>query len=129
MAVRLEFINLIIPVQAIEVKCPDGWSGCLRDHTKSIGRVVWYDDHLFRTGAMDPEMMDNLITKWTRLGFEATEVVDEKVVWKDFCVVDSFRYSRHSCNWLTFDPTMRAAWLRGTDPGEVVWRERFQRYW
>ena len=125
---RIEFINLIVPIKIIEKKYLGGWSGCLRDHAKSIGRVVWYDDHLFRTGSMDPEMMDNLIEKWThQIGFKATEVVDGQVVWKDFCVVDSFRYSRHSCDWLEFEPTMRTAWLRGTDLGEVVGREYFRR--
>jgi len=126
-AVRLEFINLIVPIKIIEEKYPGGWSGCLRDHAKSIGRVVWYDDHLFRTGAMDPEMMDNLIEKWTRqLRFIATEVVDGKVVWKDLCAVDWFG-CQHDCDWAVFDSALRAGWLKGTESGEVVGRDRFRR--
>ena len=126
MTVALEFLSLVVPIQRIEEKYPGGWSGCLRDHVKSIGRVVWYDDHLFRTGAMDPEMMDNLIKKWTRLGFEPTDVVDGNAVWKDFCVVDAFRLSQHQCPWLVVDGAERVAWRRGSVHGKVVGRERFR---
>jgi len=124
-AVRLEFINLIVPIRTVEEKYPNGWSGCLRDHAKSIGRVVWYDDHLFRTGAMDPEMMDNLIEKWTWMGFTATEVAEGRTVWRDLCVVDAFGFSRHQCPWLLVGGAERVAWLRD-ERGEVVGREQFR---
>ena len=123
MAIQLEFMNLIVPVQIIEEKYPGGWDGCLRDHARSLGRVVWYDDHLFRTGAMDPDLMDNLIVKWTRLGFESTEMVGGKTVWKDFCVVTSCGVSRYDCPWLESDPESRSAWKTGTDPGDTINRE------
>lgn len=95
----------------------------MRDHANSIGRVVWYDDRLFRTGAMDPEVMDNLIEKWTRLEFDATEVVDGKVVWKDFCVITAYGQSEHLCPWIEVHPAGRAARHRGTELWKVKGRE------
>jgi hypothetical protein len=126
MAVQLEFLNLIIPVQVIEQKYSGGWDACLEDHAKSIGRVVWYDDHLFRTGAMDGDMIANLIEKWTNLGFEATDVVDEKTVWRDLCVVDAFGFSQHDSPWIVVDGAERTAWRRGCDKGDVIGREQFR---
>ena len=127
MAVKLEFLNFIVPVQVIDQKYSGGWDACLRNHAKSIGRVVWYDEHLFRTGAMDGDMMDNLIEKWTRLGFEATEEIEGKTVWKDFCVVTSYGVSEHDSPWIMVDSASGAAWLRGTDRGEVVGRDHSRR--
>jgi len=123
MAIQLEFINLIVPMQRICDVYPGGWDGCQRDHANSIGRVVWYDDRLFRTGAMDPEVMDNLIEKWTRLEFDATEVVDGKVVWKDFCVITAYGQSEHLCPWIEVHPAGRAARHRGTELWKVKGRE------
>jgi len=126
MAVQLEFLNFIIPVQVIEQKYSGGWDACLRDHAKSIGRVVWYDKFFFRTGTMDADLMDNLMEKWTKLGFEATEVVDGKKVWKDFCVVTSYGVSQYDCPWIKVDPAARVAWLRGTEQGEAIGRDHFR---
>jgi hypothetical protein len=124
MAISLEFLNLVVPIHRIKEIYPDGWSGCLRDHAKSIGRIVWYDDHLFRTGAMDFDMMDHLIEKWTRLGFEATELVEGKTVWTDFCVLGSFGSSQHQCPWLVVDRAERIAWMRDAERGEAIGREQ-----
>jgi hypothetical protein len=127
MAIQLEFLNFIVPVQVIEQKYLGGWAACLRDHSKSIGKVAWYDDHLFRTGTMDPDLMDNLIAKWIRLGFEATEEIGGKVVWKDLCVVTSYGVSQYGCPWIVVDIASRTAWLKGTEAGEVVGRDHLRR--
>lgn len=126
MAIKLEFLSLVVARQRIEEIYPDGWSGCLSDHAKSLGKTIWYDDHLFRAGAMDPEMIDDLITKWTRLGFKATEVAEGKTVWQDFCVVTSYGVSKHQCPWIEVDSAMRVAWLRGVERREVFGREQFR---
>lgn len=125
--IQLEFLNFIVPVQVIEQKYSGGWAACLGDHAMGIGKVVWYDDHLFRTGAMDPDLMDNLITKWTRLGFEATESVGNSVIWKDFCVVTSYGVSQYDCPWIMVDSAERSAWLKGTVHGETIGRDHFRR--
>ena len=127
MAIQLEFLNFIVPNQVIEQKYSGGWDACLMDHAKSIGRIVWYDDHLFRTGTMDLDLMENLIAKWTRMGFEATESIGNSVVWKDFCVVTSYGVSQHDCPWIMVDPAERSAWLTGTLQRQAIDRDHFRR--
>ena len=67
--------------------------------------------------------MDNLIAKWTRLRFEATEMVEGKAVWKDFCIVTSYGVSKYDCQWLVVDTASRTAWMAGAEPGECVGRD------
>ena len=167
MAVQLEFIRFIVQRKRIEEIYPGGWEGCLSDHARSIGRTVWYDDHLFSTGTMDVDMVDGMIKKWTKLGsnkpaayggvwqryssilsrwfqamkkyvtrpkesgitpkgFEATEIVDGQTLWRDCCVVTSYGVSLHDCPWIMVDGSERIAWLRGTEPGEVIGRDHFR---
>ena len=126
MAIQLEFINFIVPVRVIQQKYAGGWDACLRDHAKGIGRVVWYDDHLFRTGAMDGDMMDNLIVKWTGLGFEASESLGNSILWKDFCVLTSYGVSPHDCSWIKVNSAARVAWLTGAEQGEAIGRDHFR---
>jgi len=127
MAVQLEFVNLIVPIARIRELYPGGWTRCLEDHARSIGRVSWHDLNLFRaSGSMAPELTDVLVAKWVDRGFTSTELVDGETVWKDFCVVDSFGFSRYRCHWLEFDPASRSAWLTGTQPGEPISRDHFR---
>jgi len=69
MSTACEFIDFIVPISAIKRKYPGGWEQCLKDHGYSIGRCVWYDQHLFRTGAMNPMDIEHLIKEWQRMGF------------------------------------------------------------
>ena len=87
MAIVLEFIDFVVRRSTIEEKYPGGWAGCLRDHRYDIGGRVWYDDHLFRDGAMNPLDMQSIADNWEKLGFELQEEIDGKPVWKDVCVV------------------------------------------
>lgn len=76
---------------------------------------------------MDPEMIDVLIERWTRLGFTATEIVDGKTVWKDLAIIDSFGISQYGCPWIVVNGAERIAWLRGTVTEEVIGRDNFRR--
>jgi len=85
MAIELEFINFIVPIEVIKAKYPGGWDACLNDHANLIGGRVWYDDHLFRDGAMNTLDIDVLIERWQKNGLEAFEIVDGQQSWKDLC--------------------------------------------
>ena len=61
MAIKLEFFDIIIPIKTIKKKYPGGWKKCLKDHDGDIGGRVWYDEHLFRDGAMSPNDIGNLV--------------------------------------------------------------------
>lgn len=127
MAIELEFLNLVVPVQRIKDLYRGGWAAYLADNQKRLGKILWHDlDLVHACGAMDPEMDDVLIGNFTSLGFTATEVVDGRTVWRDFCVLNAFGISQHQCPWLVVDGAARIAWMRGTEPGVVVGREHMR---
>ncbi|MCG3171858.1 MAG: hypothetical protein CALGDGBN_03564 [Pseudomonadales bacterium] len=127
MAIRLEFIDFIVPIATIRAKYPGGWAKCLADHANLIGGRVWYDEHLLRDGAMNPRDIGLLVGEWEALGFTPTVEADGQRVWQDVCVVESmFGGPTLPCNWLDVDPDLRIASLRGSDPGSIVGRESFE---
>lgn len=127
MAIALEFIGFVIPVAIIRTKYPGGWEQCLIDHRNLIGGRVWYDEHLFRDGAMKPSDIGHLVDEWTELGFQLTETLDGQRIWKDACVVESMLGGPTlPCTWIEVDTENRFAFLKGQPPGEVVGRDNFK---
>jgi hypothetical protein len=122
-AVRLEFIDVIVPIQVIDEKYPGGFTQCLADLRPLIGRRVWHDGRLLRDGAMDPAEARRLVEGWQTLGVEPLRWVGGKLQWKELCVVDTAHGGPTvGCEWIEWDPAARIAWLRGLEPGEVVGR-------
>ena len=68
MAIQTEFIDFIVNISAIRAKYPGGWEQCLEDHANLIGGRVWYDEYLFRDGAMNPHDIGRLVDHWSSLG-------------------------------------------------------------
>ena len=122
MAVSLEFINLVVPIRTIREKYPGGWEQCVRDHSSLIGGRVWYDEHLFRDGAMNAMDMDGTVAGWAAKGFETMQVVDGRSTWCDVCVVEVPGGSTVSCSWLEVDETKEIAWFKGAPQGDVAGR-------
>ncbi|HYB50306.1 MAG TPA: hypothetical protein VED47_04250 [Burkholderiaceae bacterium] len=123
MAIALEFIDIVVPIARIRESYPGGWEQCRVDYASLLGRRVWYDEHLFRDGAMDPKQARMLVEGWAVLGFEPTEKRSQGLYWKDVCVIEWRRGGPTApCDWLTFDHRSRTAHLAGTAPGAVVWR-------
>jgi hypothetical protein len=122
MAIRLEFINLIIPIQKINEKYPGGWDQCFKDHQSALGGRVWHDDHLFRDGAMSPHAMGVLIDHWSAMGFDAAIERDGKKAWSDdMCACEALAGGPTApCDWIVFDPNNGSVYLKGTEPGETV---------
>ena len=88
MAIDTEFIDFIVPIATIHTNYPGGWEQCLSDHEHLLGGGVWYDDHLFRNGAMNPVDIGSRVESWTELGFTPFNEVDGKTEWADFCVYE-----------------------------------------
>ena len=125
MAIALEFIDFVVPIAVIRDKYPGGWDQCLKDHERLIGGRVWFDEHLLRDGAMSPQGIESLVEEWTELGFTCTEERDGQRVWVDCCVVESlFGGSTLPCDWLEVADDGCSAYLKNTDPGPVVGRQR-----
>lgn len=122
MAVALEFIDFIIPISVIKEKYPGGWEQCLKDHQNALGARVWYDEHLFRDGAMNPRDIQVLVEEWIDLGFEPFTEIDGQKHWKDCCVVEHmFGGPTLPCDWIGFDPK-GFAYLKGETPGDIAGR-------
>ena len=123
MAIALEFIDVVVPIRVIRAKYPGGWEQCLRDHQNLVGGRVWYDEHLFRDGAMTPQDAKSLVARWASLGFVPTVEKDGQQAWNDLCVVEvMLGGTTLPCEWLEVDSTRRAAHYRGTEAGVVVGR-------
>ena len=127
MAVVLEFIDFIVPIEVIRKKYPGGWEQCLKDHDCLMGGSgrVWHDEHLLRDGAMNPADIAGLIDEWTKLGFEPYVVQGEREVWKDCCVVEGmFGGPTLPCDWLEISEDGRSAYLKGQPSGDIVGRHQ-----
>jgi len=112
MAVELECLNFIVPVKTIRKKYPGGWEGCMSDH---VG--AWYDEYLFRIGAMDPMGIDSLVKHWKSLGFR-THRGGKSPKWLDVCVVDTCSgQPTLPCDWIEVENN--SAFLKGKPKGEV----------
>jgi len=121
MAIALEFIDLVVPISLIEKKYPGGWARCQKDYERQIGSRMWFDDHLLRDGAMSGRDIEYLPQNWTVHGFEPTGDCDGELFWKDCCVVESMLGGLSlPCDWLEFGPGGQSAYLKGTEPGEVI---------
>ena len=121
MAIKLEFLDFIVPIKTIKKKYPGGWKQCLKDHTNLIGGCVWYDNHLFRDGAMSPNDIGHLVKWWSDKGFHTHDESDNPK-WLDVCVVQSiFGGPTLPCDWIVVSG--RTAYLKNETIGHVVGSE------
>ena len=127
MAVALEFINLIVPIALIKQKFPGGWEKCLEEHKHLLGGRVWYDDHILRDGAMNPNDMKSAVEWWEENGFQPIETKNGAKSFKDLCVVEGmFGGSTLPCDWIEFTDDYSGAYLKGTEAGDLVGRWTFK---
>lgn len=126
MSVRLESLNLIVPITTIERVLPGGFAECMaeRDHVLPQNAArVWHDEHLFRDGTTAPADMRWLVSEWEKKGFQPTEFRDGRKVWKDLCVIDvASGQPTLPCDWILIDRAARIAHYKGTEPGIIVGR-------
>jgi hypothetical protein len=119
MAVRLQFINLIIPVATLErtFSARGGFAGFLRNQP---GEMLWHDAYLCRVdGAMNWPDVDDLVARWEGLGLQGLVGSAPKQWWKDFAVCASRRGATFPCDWLEYDPVENCVYLVGTAKDEL----------
>jgi hypothetical protein len=125
MSIATEFIDFIVPIENIRQKYPGGWEQCLKDHEHLLKGRVWFDDYLFRDGAMSPADIELIVERWEAMGFDGIVEEDGKKYWKDVCVCEGlFGGATLACDWLAFDLKTRSAYLKGTELGELVYPDR-----
>lgn len=128
MTIQLEFIDFIVPRAVIEEKYPGGWIQCLKDHENLIGGSVWYDEYLFRDGAMNPMDIEGLVNKWQRLGFSTHKENEDgmPIEWLDVCVCEGLLGGPTlKCNWIDVDVDTQTARLKGYYLDKVVTKRDF----
>lgn len=102
MPVALEFINVLIRRDAIEQKIQGGWRQ-FTDGSNSPGGIRWHDDYLFRTGAMSPAVVEDIVRSFTELGLSDTKIVNGEEHWDDLCVFENMFGASLRCDWLDYD--------------------------
>ena len=124
MAIRTEFIDVIVPRKIIEQKFNGGWEQCLKEHEHLIGKRVWFDQHLFRDGAMNSGDAEEIVKQWEARGFTTCEVVaGQPKKWKEVCVYEWMWGPTLECDWISIDRKTRSVYLTGEEMGDVVWKE------
>ena len=117
MAVKLEFINTIVPVHLIIEKLG---RQVFEDRFNARFPFMWNDGRLYREGCMNEMDLREDLEKWVSDGFELFEIIDGQKYWKDVCVVYSGHGPSYPCNWIEYSREQNIAWLKGTEPGEAV---------
>lgn len=126
MAVRCEFIDIIIPIANIERAYPGGFAGFKTDNAGLIGGRLWHDGHLLRDGAMSPADAREAIAYWERLGLVAMDSTEGRQKWRDLCVVEhALGGPTLPCDWIEFDSSRGCVHLKGQAPGPVIGRDHF----
>ena len=118
MAIWLNFINVIIPISVIEKKLNLNFD----DFFKSYGKGIKYHDiHLFSTGAMSPDHIEEIVKYFESKGLTITTQIDGKEHFKDLCVAEVlFGGPTLPCDWLEFNLKESIVWLKGTEKGEII---------
>ncbi|TXG94128.1 MAG: hypothetical protein E6R15_08465 [Zoogloea sp.] len=116
MAISLGFINLFLPIRIIDQKYPGGWA----QFQKNYADDALFDDHLVRYCSGNPNDIAAMVETLDSLGFETIAESEEQACWQDCCVVDHFGRTTLPCGWLQLAGDYRSAYLKGTEPGEVV---------
>lgn len=126
MAIEMEYINLVVPITKIEQHYPGGFDAYLKDHADSVGKVIWYDDELCRSGAMEPTGIAWMFAEWTKYGLEPRIEKQGRRMWNDLCVVDILGGPTLDCDWLTWDSNDYSVYMSGKPKGQVVGRRQMQ---
>lgn len=124
MAVRLEFINLIIPVATLErLSAAEG--GFVQAYAPLSGDMLWHDAHLCRVeGAMNWGDVDDMVARWESQGLQGLVGAAPHQWWKDFAICASRRGPTFPCDWLTYHAADNCVYLTGTPMGDVAGPQR-----
>lgn len=98
MAVKIEFLSVIVPVRTIEERFHGGMDGFKEEcgEPPTDGRLV-------RMGAMNQLDLLTIIHALERGGLKKTFYKDRREHWLDLCVVDRFVGPTLPCEWIEVD--------------------------
>jgi len=102
-AIRLQFINLVVPVTTLDkaLRAQGGFAGFLERNAHGLGEMVWHDGHLCRAeGAMSWSDVDDRVVRWEAYGLQGLVGLGQGQWWKDFAICASRRGPTFPCAWL-----------------------------
>lgn len=122
MAIRLQFINLVIPVATLDRlwAAQGGFTSFFDVQRATMGELTWHDAHLCRVeGAMDWSQVDEMVAYWEAKDLQGLVGTGTHQWWKDFAICASRRGATFPCDWLSYDAADNAVYLTGTEKGPV----------
>ena len=122
MAIKLEFINLIVPNTTLDaVFAKEGGFEFFKQSYGTMRDMVWCDDYICRVdGAMNWGDVDDLVRRWEEHGIVGLADSDTGRRWMEFCVAASFSGPTFRCDWLEFDALDNSVSMRGRPKGPLV---------
>jgi len=117
MSIKLEFCNVIVPVEKIRERLGDD---VFRSRFSQMTSINWHDGYLYREGCMNDWDLEEILDEWKSMGFELLTMIDGVKYWKDLCVVNSGHGPSHACEWIEYDHEQNIVWLKGVEPGAAV---------
>lgn len=130
MAIKIEFVNLIIPIENINRSTFEGgFEKHLEEFEGLIGGPVYYDKHLFRMGWMDTWLIDGYIRFWENHGLIPIVKKNGVEFWQDlFAISTGLNMFMTRCDWIEYDLKKRIAWLKETDPDDIYPNQDYASY-
>jgi hypothetical protein len=130
MALKIESVNLIIPIDKInKSKFEGGFNALIEKYEHLIGKAVWYDEHLFRMGWMDTWMIDGEISFWKDNGLIPIEKKGNVEYWSDlFAISTGINQFMTNCDWLEIDFNKNTVWLKDTNSNKIYPNQNFVSY-
>ena len=102
MALKCEFINVIINLSSLDKSYAGGREQFIKENQERLGKIEWYDDYIYRTGAMSPRAAQDIVVYLVFNGLKSKK--DNK--WQeDICVIDTMGGLTLECSWVKYDPT------------------------
>jgi len=130
MAIRLEHINLIIPLKQINLCYPGGFELFHEHYKDKFGENFWHDMHLFRDGTMNIEEVESLISFWRQKGLVPYIEPNGKRKWKDMCVIESSKSEPTlPCDWIEVDQDNNCVFHKKRPKGRIIGREEMKLYY
>ena len=132
MAIRLEDLNLIVPIKNINLCYLGGFEMFLEHYKDRFGEDFWHDMHLFRAGAMNADEIESLIAFWQQKGLvpynENGQNGNRK--WKDMCVIQSScAEPTLPCDWIEVDQEKNCVFLKKRPKGRIIGREEMKLFY
>jgi hypothetical protein len=121
MAIYCEFISLIIPIINIDRVYPGGFESFKNENLEKFDKVYWHDNHLFRQGAMDYDLLYSLIIKWEKFGLRGKIKNEGIEKWLDFCVIEFGNDNLNPpCDWIEYIPSISIAYFKGSSSNTII---------